>query len=284
VPAQAAAPSGAIFTTLADGSAVNFNNYASKGDVYLDGGPGPGAPATAAGLDDGVYVFQVTDPSGKTLLSQDPAVCRLVRVIDGLFTVIVSPCSHATGVDVDHGAETVQLMPYADTPNPGGEYKVWITSVSDFVTGCLALGVPTDQAVNVADCGISGGNKHGFVGGASKTDNFKVGEHVPVEIDTRFRGPDGNWIDGLAAVWTDTHGATNRKWSQFAPSLMAFHEAHVEAVEKGTHHITVADQPGCTIGAVTVDGRAAGFGARTVEVTVRNTNKALTLRVDVDCT
>ncbi|HEY5920833.1 MAG TPA: hypothetical protein VIV11_04145, partial [Kofleriaceae bacterium] len=30
---------GAIFTTLADGSAVNRNIYDAKIDVYLDGGP-----------------------------------------------------------------------------------------------------------------------------------------------------------------------------------------------------------------------------------------------------
>src|SRR5215216_2042015 len=71
-----AAPSGAIFTTLSDGSEVNFTQYPSKEAVYLDGGPGPGAPQTAAGLDNGRYVFQVTDPSGKTLLSTDTALHR----------------------------------------------------------------------------------------------------------------------------------------------------------------------------------------------------------------
>ena len=48
--AMAHAPSGAIFTTVADGSEVNANIYASKELVYLDGGPGPGAPQGAAGL------------------------------------------------------------------------------------------------------------------------------------------------------------------------------------------------------------------------------------------
>ena len=47
------APSGAIFTTVADGSEVNYNHYAAKTDVYLDGGPGPGAPQHAAALPDG---------------------------------------------------------------------------------------------------------------------------------------------------------------------------------------------------------------------------------------
>ena len=77
-PASAAVP-GAILTTAVDGSIVNANvQYASKCDVYLDGGPGQHAPAKAAGLPEGDYYFQVTDPNGQTLLSTDPvqiAVC-----------------------------------------------------------------------------------------------------------------------------------------------------------------------------------------------------------------
>ena len=62
--------SGAIFTTVSDGTVVNGNTkYESKCEVYLDGGPGPNAPAGAAGLPAGDYYFQVTDPSGKKLLS-----------------------------------------------------------------------------------------------------------------------------------------------------------------------------------------------------------------------
>src|SRR6478752_6470209 len=72
---------GAIFTTLSNGSEVNFNIYAAKTDVYLNGGPGLGAPLGAAGLPDNTYVFQVTDPSGKTLLSTDAASCRQVSVV-----------------------------------------------------------------------------------------------------------------------------------------------------------------------------------------------------------
>src|SRR3982750_4151299 len=82
--AMAHAPSGAIFTTVQDGSEVNFNQYPSKEAVYLDGGPGPGAPQAAAGLDDGTYVFQVSDPSGKKLLSQDAAKCREFVVTNGV--------------------------------------------------------------------------------------------------------------------------------------------------------------------------------------------------------
>src|SRR5919108_2776418 len=86
MPTFAHAPSGAIFATVADGTEVNFNIYEAKTDVYLDGGPGPGAPQHAAGLDDGTYVFQVTDPSGKVLLSQDVPLCRRFTVSAGVIS------------------------------------------------------------------------------------------------------------------------------------------------------------------------------------------------------
>src|SRR5262245_62324986 len=120
VPLLAHAPSGAIFTTVADGSEVNANIYPSKDAVYLDGGPGPGAPQTAAGLDDGRYVFQVTDPSGKVLLSDDNAICRQFDVANGIITgVVVTGCEQHTGLDVEHGAATVELLKYNTTPHTG---------------------------------------------------------------------------------------------------------------------------------------------------------------------
>lgn len=284
-PAGAAAPSGAIFTTLADGSEVNFNIYAAKEDVYLDGGPGLGAPATAAGLDDGTYVFQVTDPSGKVLLSQDAAGCRQFTVSGGVITSVApsGACAHLTGTDVDHDATTVQLMPYADTPNNGGVYKVWATLVEDYLEGCAALGVAS--GLTVVDCGYQPGVAvHGFIPAESKTDNFKVKNVVPQEIDTRFFDSEGNVIDGLGIDWIDPTGASNRKWSYYKPERYVIHEAHVEAVTAGTHVIKVANQPGCTVGQVFgANGRVFGFGPQDVPVKVTNTPKEFTLRVDVSC-
>jgi hypothetical protein len=160
-PAFAAPPlPGAIFTTTVNGTVVNGNIYAAKCDVYLDGGPGANAPQTAAGLPDGDYYFQVTDPSGKVLLSTDPVANRRITVSGG---IIVSAFTHSTGLDADWGAATVQLCNFKDTPNNGGEYKVWVTPVGDFV------GDP-----NIVDNGYSAAYFHGFIPAASKTDNFKV--------------------------------------------------------------------------------------------------------------
>jgi hypothetical protein len=41
---------GAIFSTISNGSVVNANQYDSPWSVYLNGGPGANAPASAADL------------------------------------------------------------------------------------------------------------------------------------------------------------------------------------------------------------------------------------------
>ena len=92
-PAFAAAIHGALFTTDAVGT-VNVNQYPSKADVYLNGGP-TNDNCAAAGLDDGVYVFQITNPSGTVLLSSDDISLREFTVSGG---VIVSSNSHPTVV------------------------------------------------------------------------------------------------------------------------------------------------------------------------------------------
>lgn len=284
--AFAHAPSGAIFTTLEDGSEVNFNQYPSKEAVYLDGGPGPGAPQTAAGLDDGTYVFQVTDPSGKKLLSTDPAGCRLFTVADGIISgVVASGCEHNTGLDIDHGAVTVQLFPYDDTPNPGGVYKVWVTRIEDFFLGCAELGLTEAEALAAVDAGSRPNNKHGFIPAHCKTDNFKVRESSIVEIDTRFyNSANGEILDGLAVTWIDPLGASNQKWSYWAPHLMVFHEAHVEAIEPGTHLIIIEDGPDYVISHVHLpDGTTVqGPGPIVVDVRIPGGKKDLTVFIDVE--
>ena len=119
-----AAISGAIYTSLGDGTVVNQNLYNLKSDVYLNGGP---QNEHGSGLPDGTYYFQVTDPSGGTLLSSDPAKCRQLIVAGGVVAGPTGPCPHAPGVtNPANGSTSVQLIPFDDTPNAGGEYKVWL--------------------------------------------------------------------------------------------------------------------------------------------------------------
>lgn len=117
--------SGKIFTTTFDGGSVPQNRYPSKDAVYLSGGP---VHDGAAGLPDGSYYFQVTGPSGNDLLSTDLAVCRQLTVFNGRIVGVEGPaCQHSTGIpDPETGATPVKLMPFNDTPNPGGNYKAWL--------------------------------------------------------------------------------------------------------------------------------------------------------------
>jgi hypothetical protein len=125
--ALAAPISGAIFTSDVDGN-VNINQYEAKEDVYLNGGP-TNDNCDAAGVDDGVYVFQITNPSGTVLLSSDDIAFREFTVTGG---VIVSSNNHPT-VAGDCGGVRVQMAPFDDTPNNGGVYKAWITRKSDYI-------------------------------------------------------------------------------------------------------------------------------------------------------
>jgi hypothetical protein len=139
VPAGAAPPlPGAVFTTDSTCTTVNGNIYDSKDAVYADGGPKGGQ----AGLPDGNYYVQVTDPSGETVLGTsvgmaDPTPYRVV----GGEIVNCYQLSTIVGQGVVPG--------YADTPNPGGEYKMWISTESTFVNN------------------------------STKTDNFKVRAETP---------------------------------------------------------------------------------------------------------
>ena len=160
VPAIGQNVDGAIFTSTGDGVVVNENTrYGSKAEVYLNGGP---QNHSANGLPDGTYYFQVTDPSGAVLLSTDDIACRQVTVSGGRVAGATGPCPHETGIyNPSNGVTPVQLIPYLDTPNPGGEYKVWITPVDKY-----------DSANAICQSNTS----FGFCNAHSKTDNFKVRE------------------------------------------------------------------------------------------------------------
>ena len=176
--AMAQKVSGAIFTTLIDGTSVDHNIYNAKEDVYLDGGPQK--QCTAAGLPEGDYYFQVTDPSGKIVLSEDKLDDRIVHVNgEGVISAILGATPHSSGtVTGKCGSTTVQLMPFKDTPNNGGEYKVWMTPVVYPFKG--------------------------FLPSKSKTDNFKVESLPPPAVAVTDEGTDTDG-DGLTD-YQEVHG------------------------------------------------------------------------------
>ena len=175
---------------------------------------------------DGDYVFQVTDPSGRRLLSADAAECRVVRVessrivaLRGLTAsgalvdrVADDACNtqeqpdgaaglaghHDTNTDLFAGSPglAIQLMPFERSPNPGGVHKLWLTPWADY----LARG-GDPSAVPVSRCprGLLHGGRRcaGFSpdpgfrpSNRTRTKNFKVaraGGNRPPVADA---GPD----------------------------------------------------------------------------------------------
>lgn len=155
---------GAIQTSTANGTIVNQNIYDNKQDVYLNGGP---QNANASGLPDGTYYFQVTDPSGATLLSSDAAMCRQLTVSNGRVSGATGACPHANGsFNAANGSTPVQLFPFNTTPNNGGEYKVWLIR----------------QTSNTSIDTINTTVLH-FDNRDAKTDNFKVKPEVICSIN-----------------------------------------------------------------------------------------------------
>jgi len=142
---------GAIWTTDPNGERVNGNLYTNAKNVYLAGGP---HKKGAAGLPDGTYYFQVTDPPGKTLLSTDWLSDRMFEVKDGYIYRAKPPGTHKWNPDTTRGyGIVVQLWPFTSTPSKGGVYKVWVTKVEYHTPGQGSFG---------------------FIPSLSKTDNFKV--------------------------------------------------------------------------------------------------------------
>jgi hypothetical protein len=128
---------------------VNCNLYQSKDDVWMNGGP---SKVGSAGLSEGTYYFEVTDPSGATVLSTDSYTDRTFTVDS---TGEIS--AYTGGTHLTDGAAPnllIQLSPYLDTPNPGGEYKMAICLLTD---GTVTYDYPSPDS-------------------ACKYDNFKVRE------------------------------------------------------------------------------------------------------------
>jgi hypothetical protein len=251
--AQGGPVTGAIFTTLANGSTVNSNHFDSKCAVYLDGGPGPNAPAGAAGLPDGDYYFQVTDPSGRQLLSTDVVSNRRFQVTSGVIVAYTGSGGpiHPTGIDLDHpelGAVTIRLADascpsdFLDSPNNGGAYKVWATPVGDFVG---------DPAKVDNDCG--NGCFHGFLPAKSKTDNFKARAGTAtfcLTVNKQIQQAGGPFIP--ASNWgitvTDSLGVSNTYFTDVAGQAM------VCGLTEGAYTVTEVVEPGYELVGLIVNG------------------------------
>src|SRR6478735_4889757 len=137
-----------VYTTNSAGAPQNQNQFATKAEAYI--------------RDEiaGTYYFEVTGPNGP-LLSSDDASCRLFTV-DGVGHVTNASvtCPHAIG----SSSNALQLIPFNDTPNNAGVYKVHVIPQS-----CVT-------AVN--------GAALTYPSSCDKTDNFKIAATCPGGVCT----------------------------------------------------------------------------------------------------
>lgn len=140
---SAANLTGAVFTTTGACTSVDSNLYPHKDSVYANGGP---QNANAAGVPDGFYYAQVTSPDGQLLgTTVGSASEQPVHVSNGRF----DQCYQLSAILIR--ASNGQPG-YDDTPNAGGEYKLWISA------------------------------DRGFKESETKTDNFKVEVQAPPPV------------------------------------------------------------------------------------------------------
>ena len=118
----------AISVSHWDGSTPEGDVFVNRCDVYLTTGP----TEVTHTLPDGDYVFQVTDVTGRSLLSTDEVRLRQIQMVDGVLRGVSGQGRHGMGGDGAGGATTVQVCPFDESPDASGEYRLWVTPVEDF--------------------------------------------------------------------------------------------------------------------------------------------------------
>jgi hypothetical protein len=141
----------AVFVSLWDGSAPEGGTFVNRCDAYLT----TAHSEMEHPLPDGDYVFQVTDMSGRLVLSTDEVGRRQVRIVGGVLQGVSGEGRHGMGGDSLGGATTVQLYPFDESPDASGMYQLWLTPVEGF-QGDLAVvdsaagdfhGFPVDRSL-----------------------------------------------------------------------------------------------------------------------------------------
>jgi hypothetical protein len=160
--------SGAAFAQLTgsvrtvDATAAAADLFADKASAYLAAGSAATPCRAFESLGDGDYYFQVTDATGRALLSTDPVSERRVTVKGG---VISSYDGKTHAVDGHTGCNSlaVGLAPFDDAGSRRAAYVVWMTPVGSF------QGHPTDVGPVCGD-----GCFFGFVPEESVAHAFRV--------------------------------------------------------------------------------------------------------------
>jgi uncharacterized repeat protein (TIGR01451 family) len=251
-PQRTLALSGAIYTSNFDGTIVNQNHYPTKPDVYLTGGPCQGG----SHLDPGDYYFEVSIPNTSTLLSTDAIGNRKFTVGANGFITGTSGThgTHAVGCQGVTGV-TIQLIPFNDTTNAGGEYKLTVATAST-VEACDGFNAEAVQSI----CGDAD----------QKSDNFKVAASGSLKI---VKAVDGGEASGDFTFHVDcgNDGTFDKTVTFPNPGSVTISDLADGAVCTVTETGMPAAPANFHWGAPTITGSPATIkGDATVTVTVTN--------------
>jgi serine-aspartate repeat-containing protein C/D/E len=196
--AAIAPASGSIGTVASASPARSQGVFGRREDVFLAGGPLTSPCFFPAYLPDGKYYFQVTDSTGKTLLSTDVVSERAVTVGGGVIASYDGK-THTVDGKTACGSLAVNLMPYADAGSQKAAYVVWLTSAANF-----------DGSAAAVDNVCGAGCFHGFHADLSRTFGFRVEDKKSCEptfcvsgvkfLDANGNGARDSGEPGLAGV------------------------------------------------------------------------------------
>lgn len=214
---------------------IDCNNYASKDDVYMSGGP------NAAGLSDGDYFFAVLVPGFQNGGFSDGAGGNLSDTTTGAtvgdvgsgdavanrtFTVggheITSYTgSHKTGKS-PNGREIIQLLPYDDTSNAGGVYILAICQVgATSPSQCKYDAFRIQSGTPVTPFGVVSGMKYYDANTNGQLDPGEVGiANWPINFTdgvsgTLFTDSSGSFSDSFVAdTYTFAEQIAGSPWMQ----------------------------------------------------------------------
>jgi hypothetical protein len=131
-PAAAAATTAPISGSIATfGASGPQQVFAAKAGVFFAVGSTSTPCQSFAYLPDGTYVFQVTDRTGSTLLSTDPASERTITVKNGVIASY-GGTTHAVGPRTACGSLTIGLAPFNDAGSRDAGYVLWVTPLANF--------------------------------------------------------------------------------------------------------------------------------------------------------
>lgn len=166
--------------TTVNASGVPQKVFDNKDEVFFTAGPTDSDCAFPQFVSDGAYYFQVTDVSGKRLLSSDPIGERIVTVRKGVLETYDATTHAVEGAEEARGpcgGLRVRVGPFEDAGHTDVTYLLWLTPVDRYADPEKSVAPEAVEGLESTEDGgpaCAEGCFHGFVRQFSLTTTFRV--------------------------------------------------------------------------------------------------------------